>query len=110
MNTRRLLLIAVLVGLIAAYFGFDLGRYLSLDHFKSQQAAIEDWRAAQPAIAVLIYFGVYVAVTALSLPGATVMTLLGGAIFGLFGGLVLVSFASTIGATFLTAAWRLVVA
>ena len=99
MTTRRLLLIAVLIGLIAAYFGFDLGRYLSLENFKTQQAAIEDWRAAQPLAAVLIYFFGYVAVTALSLPGATVMTLVGGAVFGLLGGLVLVSFASTIGAT-----------
>ena len=99
MTTRRLLLIAVLIGLIAAYFGFDLGRYLSLENFKTQQAAIEDWRAAQPLAAVLIYFFGYVAITALSLPGATVMTLVGGAVFGLLGGLVLVSFASTIGAT-----------
>ncbi|MEO8410386.1 MAG: TVP38/TMEM64 family protein, partial [Propionivibrio sp.] len=99
MNTRRLLLIAVLIALIIAYFGFDLGRYLSLENFKAQQAAIEDWRAAQPLTAVLLYFVVYVAVTALSLPGATVMTLVGGAVFGLLGGLVLVSFASSIGAT-----------
>ena len=99
MNTRRLLLIAVLIGLIAAYLGFDLGRYLSLENFKTQQAAIDDWRAAQPVTAIAIYFIIYVAVTALSLPGATVMTLVGGAIFGLLGGLVLVSFASTIGAT-----------
>jgi len=99
MNTRRLLLIAVLIALVAAYFGFDLGRYLSLENFKTQQAVIEDWRAAQPLAAVLIYFFGYVAVTALSLPGATVMTLVGGAVFGLLGGLVLVSFASTIGAT-----------
>ena len=99
MNTRRLLLIAVLIGLVAAYLGFDLGRYLSLENFKTQQAAIDDWRAAQPVTAIATYFIIYVAVTALSLPGATVMTLVGGAIFGLLGGLVLVSFASTIGAT-----------
>lgn len=99
MNTRRLLLIAVLVGLIAAYFGFDLGRYFSLENFKAQQVAIEGWRSAQPLLAVVIYFVIYVAVTGLSLPGAAVMTLVGGAVFGLLGGLVLVSFASTIGAT-----------
>ena len=54
MNTRRLLLIAVLIALITAYFGFDLGRYLSLEHFKTQQAAIEEWRAARPATAALL--------------------------------------------------------
>jgi len=40
-----------------------------------------------------------VLVTALSLPGATVMTLAGGALFGFWPALLVVSFASTIGAT-----------
>ncbi len=99
MNPRRLALIAVLFGAALAYYSFDLGRYLSLDYFKSQQAAIETWRAAQPAKAALIYFLAYVAVTGLSLPGAAAMTLAGGAVFGLLWGTVLVSFASTAGAT-----------
>jgi uncharacterized membrane protein YdjX (TVP38/TMEM64 family) len=50
-----------------------------------------NWRQA--------FFVVYVAVTALSLPGAAIMTLAGGAVFGLLWGTVLVSFASSIGAT-----------
>jgi len=45
------------------------------------------------------FFGVYVLVTALSLPGAAIMTLVAGALFGLLWGVVIVSFASTIGAT-----------
>jgi uncharacterized membrane protein YdjX (TVP38/TMEM64 family) len=45
------------------------------------------------------YFLVYVAITALSVPGAAIMTLAGGAIFGLWIGGLLASFASTIGAT-----------
>ena len=99
MTRQRLVLIAVLFGAAFAYYSLDLGRYLSLDYFKSQQAAIETWRAAQPAKAALYYFLAYVAVTGLSLPGATVMTLAGAAIFGLLWGTVLVSFASSVGAT-----------
>jgi len=99
MTLRRLILIAALLAVALAYYGLDLGRYLSLEYFKQQQAAIETWRAAQPAKAVLIYFLAYVAVTGLSLPGAAVMTLAGGAIFGLLWGTILVSFASTAGAT-----------
>src|SRR5690606_38032622 len=38
-------------------------------------------------------------VTALSLPGATILTLAGGALFGVVMGTVLVSIASTLGAT-----------
>lgn len=99
MNAKRLLLITTLIGLLLAYFGFDLDRYLSLDYFKSQQVTVEAWRAARPITAALVYFVLYVAVTGLSLPGATVMTLVGGAVFGLLWGLVLVSFASSLGAT-----------
>ena len=99
MNIRRLLLIAALAGLLVAYFALDLGRFLSIEHFKSQQEAIEAWRNAQPVKAGLLFFVAYVAVTGLSLPGAAVMTLAGGAIFGLFWGLLLVSFASSLGAT-----------
>ena len=99
MKFKRILLFMVIAGLVLAYFGFDLGRFLSLDVLKSQQAAIESWRAAQPLTAALIAFATYVIVTGLSLPGATVMSLAIGAIFGLFWGVILVSFASSIGAT-----------
>tara|TARA_B100000446_G_scaffold83608_1_gene78917 strand:+ start:2798 stop:2980 length:183 start_codon:yes stop_codon:yes gene_type:complete len=45
-----------------------------------------------------LFFVIYVAVTALSIPGAALMTLVAGALFGLLEGLILVSFASTLGA------------
>ena len=99
MKGARLLVLAVVVALIGAYFAFDLGQYLSLDYFKTQQAAIESYRASHPWQTALVFFLGYVAVTGLSLPGATLMTLVGGAIFGLLWGTVIVSFASTIGAT-----------
>jgi len=99
MKFKRILLVTAIVGLVLAYLGFDLERFLNLNVLKSQQAAIESWRAAQPLTAALIAFVTYVIVTGLSLPGATVMSLAIGAIFGLFWGVILVSFASSIGAT-----------
>ena len=108
MNSRKLVLIAALALLVGAFFVFDLGRYLSLDFFKSQQATIEAYRAAQPALAAGIFFAIYVAVTGLSLPGAAIMTLAAGAIFGLLWGTVIVSFASTLGATLAFLASRFV--
>ena len=99
MNLKRLVVVVALVALIAAYFIFDLGRFFSLEQLKASQAAFNDYFAAHPVQTVAIYFLVYVLVTGLSLPGATVMTLAGGAIFGLLLGTVVVSFASTIGAT-----------
>ena len=99
MRPGKLLLLAVIAALTAAYFAFDLGQYLSLDYFKAQQAAIESYRASYPWQAALVFFLVYVVVTGLSLPGAALMTLVGGAIFGLLWGTLIISFASTIGAT-----------
>jgi hypothetical protein len=99
MPLRKILLGLVIAMVVVAYFAFDLGRWFSLDAFKSQQAAIEAWRQANPWLTAAIFFVVYVAVTALSLPGAAIMTLAGGAVFGLLWGTVLVSFASSLGAT-----------
>ncbi|MFO1421626.1 MAG: FAD-dependent oxidoreductase [Candidatus Competibacteraceae bacterium] len=105
MKTGKLLLIVAFALLMGAFFAFDLGRFFSLDYFKSQQAAIETYRVAHPGLTAGIFFVVYVAVTGLLLPGAAILTLVGGAIFGLVWGTVIVSFASTLGATlaFLTA-------
>src|SRR5262249_33433697 len=47
----------------------------------------------------VIYFALYVAVAALSLPFATLLTLAGGVLFGRWLGTLVVSFASTAGAT-----------
>ena len=99
MNWGRGLLLLGLAGVIAAFFYFDLGRYLSLEALQAQRAGIVAWRDAQPVLASLVFFAIYVVATALSLPGAAILTLAAGAIFGLVWGLVLVSFASTIGAT-----------
>jgi pyruvate/2-oxoglutarate dehydrogenase complex dihydrolipoamide dehydrogenase (E3) component/uncharacterized membrane protein YdjX (TVP38/TMEM64 family) len=105
LSIRKIAVLFVAAILIALYVAFDVGRFFSLDELKRQQAAIEAYRAANPWLAAAIFFAVYVAVTALSLPGAAIMTLAGGAVFGLLWGMVLVSFASSLGATlaFLTA-------
>ncbi|WP_439860224.1 FAD-dependent oxidoreductase [Pseudomonas sp. MBLB4136] len=99
MNLRKLLLVALIGALIAAFFVFDLGQYLSLEVLKAQQAALNAQVAASPWQAAGLFFLGYVAVTALSLPGAALMTLLAGALFGLLEGFVLVSLASTLGAS-----------
>jgi len=101
-----LLLVAAIVALVV--YG-DLGRLLSLDNLKSRRDEFQQFAVTQPLLTSLVYFAVYVAVTAFSLPGAAILTLAGGAIFGFGWGLVLVSFASTLGAccAFLAARWLL---
>jgi pyruvate/2-oxoglutarate dehydrogenase complex dihydrolipoamide dehydrogenase (E3) component/uncharacterized membrane protein YdjX (TVP38/TMEM64 family) len=99
MDMKRLILISVIVALVGAYFVFDLGQFLSFETLKQGQEEFAALRADSPWLVTGAFFLLYVAVTALSLPGAAVMTIAAGALFGLVTGVVLVSFASSIGAT-----------
>src|SRR6056297_1355661 len=98
-NAKRLIIVSLVAAAILAYLILDLGRFLSLGFLQQQLAVIHSFYAENKLTSWLIFFFVYVTVTALSIPGAAVMTLAGGAIFGFFTGLVLVSFASAMGAT-----------
>jgi len=99
MSRSKVVVVAVIALLVAAFFAAGGPAYLSFENVKAQQAAILDYYAMHPAQTVLVFFLVYVAVTGLSLPGAALMTVAAGAIFGLLWGTVIVSFASTFGAT-----------
>jgi pyruvate/2-oxoglutarate dehydrogenase complex dihydrolipoamide dehydrogenase (E3) component/uncharacterized membrane protein YdjX (TVP38/TMEM64 family) len=96
---KKILILAIVAGLIVVYFVFDLGQYLDLDYFKQQQERIMAYRESFPMRTAAIFFITYILVTGLSLPGAAIATLIGGAIFGLLWGTVIVSFASVIGAS-----------
>ena len=96
---NRKLLIVILALLVAAFFVFDIGRFFSLEYLKSEQAALDAIYANRPLMVIAVFFFGYIAVTALSLPGAAILTLAAGAQFGLVLGILIVSFASTIGAT-----------
>jgi len=98
-NRTRLVVLAVLVVLVGAFFAFGGHRYLTLEQLRAQQDAAQRTFVSHPWQTALGYFLVYVAVTGLSLPGAAVLTLFGGAVFGLLWGTLIVSFASSIGAT-----------
>ena len=99
MSRQQLILLIVIGATVGAFFAFDLGQYLSLAYLKQRQADFSALYAANAWRVIALYFGGYVLVTALSLPGAVIMTLAGGAIFGLWVGTVVVSFASSVGAT-----------
>lgn len=96
---KKILIILALGALIAAYFLFDLGQYLTLEGIKRVVDDAQGFYADNPAMVLGGFFLIYVAVTAASLPGAAIMTLAAGALFGLVTGTILVSFASTVGAT-----------
>ncbi|GAA5315093.1 MAG: bifunctional TVP38/TMEM64 family protein/FAD-dependent oxidoreductase [Candidatus Pelagadaptatus aseana] len=89
---KKILILLLIAAVVAAYYWLG-GDITQLGHWFREQ--IDE----QPVVAGLLYFFIYVIVTAFSLPIAALMTLLGGALFGLGWGLLIISFASTIGAT-----------
>ncbi len=101
---------AAVVGLIVlailVFRFYELGQYLSLDYIKSSQEKFQALYQAHRVLVIAAYMGIYIVVTALSLPGAAVMTLAGGGLLGLVVGTITVSFASTIGATLACAVSR----
>ena len=99
MNKTKLLVLAGIAIAVGAFFALGGHKYLNFEQVKTQRAAVDAWYGSHPLATALCFFALYVAVTALSLPGATIMTLAAGAIFGLGWGTLIVSFASSMGAT-----------
>lgn len=99
MKARQLLLILVVATGVGAFFWFDLAHFLSLRYLKQSQQVFSAYYAAHPLLTMAAYLGLYVAMCALSFPGAAIVTLAGGALFGVWVGTALVSFASSAGAT-----------
>ncbi|WP_062567607.1 FAD-dependent oxidoreductase [Pseudoalteromonas arabiensis] len=98
MLKKIILLVGVLVA-VTAFFYFDLHQLLTLNGLKGSMDQFSQWREQSPLLVIGVFFLLYVVVTALSLPGATILTLAAGALFGLIEGLLIASFASTVGAT-----------
>ncbi len=99
MNKSRLLVIVIIAAAVVAFFALGLHERLSLDNLQAQHDQLLDYRDHHPVLLTGGFFAFYVLVTALSLPGATIMTLAAGAVFGLVWGTLVVSFASSLGAT-----------
>ncbi len=96
---RRLLLVVAVIATVIAIYGSGLTDMLTLANLQARRDALTLWAIQNLWSAAGIFFGIYVLMAALSIPGAAILTLAGGAIFGLATGSVLVSFASSIGAT-----------
>jgi pyruvate/2-oxoglutarate dehydrogenase complex dihydrolipoamide dehydrogenase (E3) component/uncharacterized membrane protein YdjX (TVP38/TMEM64 family) len=103
---KKAFLALLILAAIALFVAFDLGRWLTLDSLKQAKGSLAVWQANEPGLVAAGYFFLYVAMAALSLPGAAIMTLAAGAIFGLAEGTLLVSFASSIGASLAFASAR----
>jgi uncharacterized membrane protein YdjX (TVP38/TMEM64 family) len=95
----RWLLAAVLVLGVAGFYALGLHRYLSWDYLRTHLELLNAEVQRHLLAAGFVFFLVYVAVTALSLPAAGALSLVAGALFGRWLGTGVVSLAATAGAT-----------
>ena len=94
--------VAIVAGIacgIAAFVYFDLGRYLSLETLKANRDDLLAFTEANYTAAVILFILLYIVVTGLSLPGATILTLAGGFLFGSVPAALFVNIGATTGAT-----------
>lgn len=97
-NYVRLLIAAAIIAAITLFFVLGLQHELTLANLKARQHELVALRQERPLLLGGLIFLGYVAVTALSLPGAAVMTVASGAVFGFWWGILIDSFAASIGA------------
>jgi uncharacterized membrane protein YdjX (TVP38/TMEM64 family) len=87
------LTIVILILFILSLVGIDFLSFLN-----HHNLFIKDFVQKNPQHSKIYFFIIYIIMTALSLPVASLLGLLSGMIFNFFDALILVSFASTIGA------------
>lgn len=99
MNKKKLAIAGIVAVLIALFFFFDLGRYLTLEALKANRDALRVYYAEHWFLMAGGFILLYIVQTALSLPGAAILSLAGGAIFGVLPGTFYVNLGATTGAT-----------
>jgi uncharacterized membrane protein YdjX (TVP38/TMEM64 family) len=106
----KLLILALFVGALGAFFALGGQKYLTLDTIKSNRDALLDFtrdhRLAMIGIALLVY----TVAVACSVPGAVVLSLTCGFLFGRWLGSGVIIAAATLGATLVFLAARYLIA
>ena len=95
----KLFLASLFVAVVGAFYVFDLVAYLSLDALKANRDNLLAFTEEHYVPAVVLFMLLYIAQTAFSLPGATVLTLTGGFLFGSLWAALYVNIGATTGAT-----------
>ena len=99
LNAGKIAVILAIGVAVAAFFYFDLGRFLSLQALKDNRDDLLSFTETHATVAAALFVLAYVAVTGFSLPGAVILTLAGGFLFGFVWGTLFVNVGATTGAT-----------
>jgi uncharacterized membrane protein YdjX (TVP38/TMEM64 family) len=96
---KKWLPVAGLAVAVAAVYVFGLHTYLTLETVAENRDRLKAFVAGHLIPALLIYVAAYIAVVALSLPGAAAMSIAGGFLFGWMLSAPVTLVAATVGAT-----------
>ncbi len=106
----KLLILALFIGAIVAFFVLGGQEYLTLDTIKSNRNALLNFTRDHRLAMIGIAFLVYTVAVACSLPGAVVLSLACGFLFGRWMGSLVIVAAATLGATLVFLAARYLIA
>lgn len=106
MQALQIVPLLVLAALLALAIVSGARGELSWAALGAHRAALAGFVAAHAALAALAYVGIYVAVIAVSIPGAEVLTISGGLLFGTWLGGALAAISATCGSSLLFLAVR----
>lgn len=91
-------IITIVILAIGGYL-WGVQKYLTVSLLKEHQASLEIFIDQHKVLSVLIYSGIYIAITGVSIPGAVFLTIAGGFLFGQLIGTIVVVISATLGAT-----------
>lgn len=96
---KRWLPLGVILAVMSLVFAMGWHKLLTFENLALQRDALRAYVSAHTVVALAMFMAAYIAVVALSLPGASVLTITGGLLFGVWLGAPAVVIAATTGAT-----------
>ncbi|NKB59975.1 MAG: TVP38/TMEM64 family protein [Alphaproteobacteria bacterium] len=97
-KARRFAPLALIGAAIAAAFSFGVGDYLTFEALRENRHVLMMFVHDQGLLAVATFVGIYIVVTALSLPGGAILSVAGGFLFGSVLGTAYIVLGATLGA------------
>ncbi len=97
-SVRRLLPLVAIVAALAMVIAMGWHRHLSFESLVRHHSVLQDFVAQNKVAALAAYVALYIAVVALSVPGAVYLTIAGGILFGVLLGGIAAAVGATIGA------------
>lgn len=98
-SLKRIIPLVIIVIAAILFFYLKLYRYLTFENLKLHHQLLTKWTDEHYWLTSLCFILIYIAIVAISVPGATLLTIASGFLFGTIIGTIYVVIAATVGAT-----------